>query len=116
MNKKGFTLIELIGTIVILSLALVLIIPTVTNSIKKSVEDADASTKKSIEAAARNYVSDNRSVSCVNIETLIENGYLNDDLKRPSNKENITGSVRIDKKQNSAGKIKYTLKYQEEAC
>lgn len=109
--KKGFTLIELIGTIVILGVALVLIIPTVTNSLKKGVEDADKKTEESIKNAARNYVSDNRSSTCVNVETLQSQGYLDDNLKWPSDNTNIVGKVNISSTVYTSGKIKYTFTY-----
>lgn len=111
MKNRGFTLIELIGTIVILAIALVLIVPTVTNSLRKSVEDADNKTIENIKSAARNYVSDNRKATCVNVSTLMSFGYLDDDLKWPSDKSFVGGKVDISSTVNSAGKVKYTFNY-----
>lgn len=111
MNNKGFTLVELIGAIVILAIILVIITPLVTTTLKKGVEDADKQTINSIKAAARSYVSDYRDESCVNISKLQMNGYLEDDIEWPSNKEKVQGSVKIEKQSNDAGKIKYTITY-----
>lgn len=109
--KKGFTLVELIGTIGIFSLVLVLIVPAVTNSLRKGIEDADENTISNIKSAARNYVSDNKSSTCVNVSTLKNNGYLDDNLVWPSDKTAVLGKVTIGKSVNSAGKIKYTFTY-----
>ena len=62
MKNKGFTLIELIGTIVILSLLLLIISPLVTRSIKEGTEKADNQAKTSIELAAKNWASDNKGL------------------------------------------------------
>lgn len=112
MNNKGFTLVELIGAIVILAIILVIITPLVTTTLKKGVEDADKQTINSIKAAARSYVSDYRDAQCITVNELQTNGYLEDDIKWPStsNKEKVQGSVKIDQA-NNAGKIKYTITY-----
>ena len=60
MKNKGFTLIELIGTIVILSLLLLIISPLVTRSIRNGVKNADEQAKTNIEMAAKNWASDNK--------------------------------------------------------
>ncbi|MBR2840710.1 MAG: type II secretion system protein [Bacilli bacterium] len=112
--KRGFTLIELIGTIVILGLILVLIVPTISNSLKKGVSDADNTTIENIKRAARNYASDNKDSTCVYVSTLQSQGYLDDSLLWPSDKTEVSGKVTIIKTTNNAGKIKYTLKYEKE--
>lgn len=110
--KNGFTLIELIGTVVIISLALLIIIPTVSRSMKKGVSDADKQTIASVELAAENYNLDNPGSDCVTIDTLQNQGYLDDDLKRPSDSTNLTGRVKITKEVTNSKKIKYTYKYE----
>ena len=62
MKSKGFTLIELLGVIIILSLLLMIIVPSVVGSIQDGQENADESTTNSIVLAARNWLSDNRDV------------------------------------------------------
>lgn len=110
--KNGFTLIELIGTVVIISLALLIIIPIVSRSMKKGVADADKQAIASVELAAENYNSDNPGSSCVTVTKLQDEGYLDDNLKRPSDSSNLTGRVMITKTVTNSKKIKYTFKYE----
>ena len=58
MKKKGFTLIELISVIVILSIIIMLIIPTIINNISDKKEDAYQKNIDIILSAARGYVID----------------------------------------------------------
>lgn len=101
MKKNGFTLIELIGTIVILSVILMLIVPEVTKRVKDASKDADEKTIENIELAAKNYASDNKDKTCVEISTLKSEGYLDDDAKIPKDKngQDIV-SVTIEKNKN----------------
>ncbi len=110
--KNGFTLIELIGTVVIMALALLIIVPTVSRSMKQGVKDADEKAIANVELAAENYNSDNPGSACVTIATLQNQGYLDADLKRPSDNTNLTGRVKITKTVTSSKKIKYTFKYE----
>ena len=90
MKNKGFTLIELLGVIVILSLLLMVIVPSVVSSIQDGQENADESTTKSIVLAARNWLSDNKDVMSnrtsytVTVSTLKSGGYLEGDITLPS--------------------------------
>lgn len=96
MKNKGFTLIELVGTLVILSLMLLIITPAISNSLKKGVQDADKQTQGSIIMAAKNYFSDNKDKAkdkaCVNLSDLQSEGYI-DDVVNPSDGTHITGVV-----------------------
>ncbi len=92
MKNKGFTLIELVGTLVILSLMLLIITPAISNSLKKGVQDADKQTQGSIIMAAKNYFSDNKDKDCVNLSDLQSEGYI-DDVVNPSDGTHITGVV-----------------------
>ena len=58
MNKKGFTLIELIGVIVLISLMVLIIIPTVDKVIKQGQEVANQQLESNILLAAQNWASD----------------------------------------------------------
>ena len=99
MKKNGFTLIELIGTIVILSVILMLIVPEVTKRVKDASKDADEKTIENIELAAKNYASDNKGETCVTVQKLINEGYLdlNDKEKEAEHKSK---SVSITKNKN----------------
>ena len=48
MNKKGFTLIEMLVVIAIIAILVAIVVPTVTNSTEKAKEAADAANIRSI--------------------------------------------------------------------
>lgn len=115
MKNKGFTLIELIGTIVILSIVVLIIIPPISNSLKKSVEDADKKTKQSIIMAAKSWASDNKDKlpTTVKLNILQEEGYIDDNLKLPSTTENINSACVEIKLKERASRKAYTYSYKD---
>ncbi len=115
MKKNGFTLIELIGTIVILSLALIILVPVVTKQVKDGMEKSDKNTKASIELAAKNWAIDNMGTVgngyCVTVATLQNGGYLDKNLKMPSSGASINSAgVQISIKSGTDKKT-YTYTY-----
>ena len=59
MNKKGFTLIEMLAVIAIIAVLVAIIVPAVSNSTTKAKGAADAANLRSIQAeAAIEYLSD----------------------------------------------------------
>lgn len=117
MKNKGFTLIELIGTIVILSLLLLIVSPLVTRSVKEGTKKADDQAKANIEMAAKNWKSDNKGndASFVTVTELINGGYLDEEVKLPSTQESVdvnTACVEITLKTESPRKI-YEYKYKD---
>ena len=117
MKNKGFTLIELIGTIVILSLLLLIVSPLVTRSVKEGTKKADDQAKANIEMAAKNWKSDNKSsnATSVTVSELINGGYLDEEVKLPSSSGQTDLSaacVEITQKPESPRKI-YEYKYKD---
>lgn len=117
MKNKGFTLIELLGVIVILSLLLMVIVPSVVSSIQDGQENADESTTNSIVLAARNWFSDNKDVMSnrtsytVTVSTLKSGGYLEGDITLPSKGCSLnSASVTITATEKS-NTTKYDYKY-----
>lgn len=100
--KKGFTLIELLGVIVILGILVLVAFPPLLNQIKKSKNEINDATKALVIDAAKDYVEDNinnyektnGSTYCINISTLTENNYLNENLKN-ENLDNIDISKKV---------------------
>lgn len=83
MNKKGFTLVELLGVMVIFVILALVSLPILINKVKKSENTLDAATKTIIYTATKLYVTDNFNYSvgdiyCVSLQTLKEKGYLFD--------------------------------------
>lgn len=60
LNRKGFTLIEILAVIVILSMLMAIMVPTVGTLLEKSKEGHYKSLENSIKKAAKIYMSDHR--------------------------------------------------------
>ena len=99
MNKKGFTLIELIGVIVILGVLGVITFPIINKSIKTFKEDAYDVTISNIEKAAYNYSIKNEldysgNENKILLSTLEENGLIKTaDLENPITDEKLKGCI-----------------------
>lgn len=91
--KKGFTLIEVLGVIILLGLLALIVFPSVVNQMKKIDSNINESTKKIIYMAADEFIADNKekyqdNIDCnsfivIEIKDLINDGYLanNIDIK-----------------------------------
>ncbi len=82
-KSKGFTLVELLGVIVVLALIIAIAVPsviTITNKIKNKMYCTKI---ENIEAAAKLYAEDEEPINTieVSVATLIEQGY----FKKESN-------------------------------
>lgn len=85
--KKGFTLIELMGVIVLLGLVSIVSYVVIEKLILNSKENISEATKKIIYVAADNYIEDNmddfpkekEKNYCVSIDSLINGNYLDED-------------------------------------
>lgn len=88
MNKKGFTLTELIGVIIILGLIAIIAFPPLLKQIKGTQTTIDEATEKMIKVGASNYVNENKNnfpkinnnVYCISLQMLIDDGKLSNDL------------------------------------
>lgn len=96
MNRKGFTLVELIGVIVILSLLALIIIPNVVTYLQKGISDSKEYQNESIILGAKNWASDHKDelpgdgeVSPFPIKIFQDSGYIDNDLKDPETGEAI---------------------------
>ena len=84
MNKKGFTLVELMGVITVLGLITLLIAPTIIKQIRSSKDKIDNVTEKLIYAATDLYLDNkeneypklNGSTYCLTLNDLVEDGKL----------------------------------------
>ncbi len=113
MKKNGFTLIEIIATVLIITLIGLLVVPQVRTIINDSKDRAYNSVVSTIEDAAKTYVYLNTSsvdtsitsngYATVTILTLQQEGLLKVDIENPLTGENIasTDVVRITKSDNA---------------
>lgn len=87
--KKGFTLVEMLGSIIILAIIALIAFPAVLNLLGTSQNKIDDSTKKYVLEAARSYVNDHvndyprvgileEKKEIIYISTLKNEGYISD--------------------------------------
>ena len=108
MKNKGYTLLELLGVIVILSLLVTLVFPSVINFIKKGNDEINSITNELIISAAEDYINDNSSELyltsgteyCVSVDTLIGKQYLNIELDDDDSYSSKSVKVTYDDKAN----------------
>lgn len=113
MKEQGFTLVELIGVIVILGLIAAFSVPALTKTMKDSSEKQYENYVKNITLAAENYFHSETDATLngkyfIKLKTLIDNGYWKKENNPKTNKEtdeNLT--VMISK--NGDGTEKYDL-------
>jgi type IV pilus assembly protein PilA len=102
MNKKGFTLVELLAVIVLLGLVALIAAPAITGIIKKSKDSLSDSQKTSIELSAKNWATDNMmelpedgKCICVSLRTLQAGGYADLEVKDPKTGDPMNVIVTI---------------------
>lgn len=98
--KRGFTLVELIATMIVLGVVALITIPSIQNALSKSKEGLLENQIKSIENVARTWGTKNtgKLEDCyiLNFEELKTSGYLeNKDVINPETKEELDGCIKI---------------------
>lgn len=111
INDKGFTLVEILAVITILSLLMVFVVPNFLSLLNKSKASTIDIQKQMIISAARLYVEDcnnlqNKNVTCnftvtdgktiIDLNDLISNGYINE-VKNKDKTCNATITVKDEK-------------------
>ena len=96
--KKAFTLVELLGVIIILGVIALIAFPIVNKSIKTSKEESLNSIIKTIEKAAQEYMTREHmgyttSYDKVDLDELIATGYLKDNIINPVTNDKMNGCV-----------------------
>lgn len=119
--KKGFTMVELMGVIVILSIILVMAVPTITETMKATQKKDIASFLKSVYVASETYVEGNIDMfkldgdgakDFILLSELVDNAYLSNTMVNPETRKTIkfeTSIIEIAK--NSEGIIEYKYVY-----
>lgn len=118
INKKGFTLVEMLATIGILLLITILTYPSFNKLNKKTKEKFDYSIKTIVENAAKIYVDNNKELIdekitsnngkyCLPVATLSSYDYLDTPIKKSDGENlNLKSCVYITK-ENEDNNIKY---------
>jgi len=104
MNKKAFTLSELIGVVVLLGLIALIAFPPIVKQIKNSKGAISEATEKLIITGASNYVYENKdefpitsgNIYCVTLKQLVDDNKISSDLKNSDgDKLNLNKYVKI---------------------
>ena len=101
--KRGFTLVELLGVLIIISVLALLIVPNVSKYINSFRLDSYNKQIASIEMAAKNWAVDNPgelpfsegAFITITIAKLQEENYLDKNLKNPQTGEIFDESIEI---------------------
>lgn len=116
MKNKAFTLVELLGVIVLLGILGIVIIPRVGDSITNSKETALVTQEEQIKKAANDFVIDNielfdnTDTITIKLGVLKQKGYLPINIKNPKTRKNISNESTITiKKINNAYEITLNL-------
>jgi prepilin-type N-terminal cleavage/methylation domain-containing protein len=122
MNKKGFTLVELLAVIVILGVLLSLVVMSVNTYLKKAKETSLNSLIKSIEETSEIYLSDHSSeypqLNVVGssftfeLEELVDNNYIKKPVIDDVKGENIPLTTLINVTVVSDSEIKVDFLYE----
>ncbi len=122
MNKKGFTLVELLAVIVILGVLLSLVVMSVNTYLKKAKETSLNSLIKSIEETSEIYLSDHSSeypqLNVVGssftfeLEELVDNNYIKKPVIEDVKGENIPLTTLINVTVVSDSEIKVDFLYE----
>lgn len=85
MNKRGFTLVELMGILVILGVLLIFTVPSITKTLKNSETKENTEYENTVCLAAKSYMEVNRYdyPREITFKTLRDEGYLSTTLKNP---------------------------------
>ncbi len=120
--KRGFTLTELLGSIVVMGVIAVIIVPNIYSKIMQSKESALQSQTTVIEKAASDYLLEHKDLldiyklnaTLISIESLKSEKYLkNEKIKNPVTGDDMNGCVVVTYDDNTSG---YNYKYDEKSC
>ena len=105
MNRKknGFTLIEILAVVTIISLICIIVLPKIVNSLRNKKEDIDNTTRIIIITAAKLYVSEHSSKFdreegnsyCLPLATLTKNEYLESPVRNVTDDKDITNTMSV---------------------
>lgn len=117
MNKKGFTLVELLGVIIIISVIIALVFPAVTKTLRKSKETIrDIQIKKILDATYdftlknMSFIPEEGIIKYITLNQLKKEGLIDNDIKDSINNEEYSNDlvISIQKKQNDSEINKYS--------
>lgn len=121
MSRKGFTLVELLGVLVILSIVVLVAFPNILSVFQKTDSKINEATEKLLETNARTYVNENnqdgKKINCVNVSTLVEEAYTMTPIANVSQEtaKEIETNWSVTLEYNEDGQVK-NAKVQKQKC
>ena len=115
MNRKGFTLVELLAVLVLLSAIMYIAIPSISSSMERSKNKKKEKNIQLLVAAAEMYVADHRyaiqknSQCYIVLEDLVSGGYVSSDATKNGDDDELLGVIVYIRDSN---KFEYAEEYQ----
>ncbi len=117
MRKNGFTLVELLGVVAILTIIFLIVVPSIINLVKKATIDIDKATKELIYSSTKIYIDKNsydyplvaNNVYCVTIDDLIKSGELEESLIDIKTGKKVNPSLVVKVEIENAANVNYNL-------
>jgi len=113
LNNKGFTLVEVLAVLVILSAIMGIALPSITSSMERNKNKQDESKKEMLASFAEIYVADhrnslynwmsangNKEACYIKVNTLRNEGLLSDDADKDSSGNPINGNIYFNRTKN----------------
>ena len=109
MNKKGFTLVELIGVIVLLAAIALIAVPQITKTIDRSKEKTYRDQIDALLQASRRYVSEigpkNTNPFTITLQELMSNQLIEKGTKiKKKNNEDVSSKIELEVTYNESSK------------
>lgn len=121
--KKGFTLAELLGVIVVLALISLITVPAVSDVLKNNKKKLCETQLQNIKIAAQNYGADHfydlpvesGVPFSIYLKDLTSNGYIDKEIRNPVTKENFAENTIITITRDT-NKFRYEIENEADLC
>lgn len=118
-NSRGFTLIEIIGVITVLSIILVFSVPALTKTLKVNEQKKYDDYIDNLKIVTENYVvgklkegqffEDSKDYNYVSLGNLIDSGYIKNTITNPENDKELSRDTRIKVYKEADGTYSYDV-------
>ena len=104
MDKKAFTLVEILAVIIILGVLSLVIFPSIVDKMKQTEKEVSDAMKKVIYSAAASHTSENGSgyiikngnIYCITLRDLVKDNYLKSPVIDPATSSELPLSTKIE--------------------
>ena len=128
MDKKGYTLIELLAVLAVMAAILIVAVPSIAKQFASIVENNYTQFKQNIFLAAESYINANPNAAdvfelknagksiCINTESLIRGGWIKSSLVNPKTEKKLSEQASSIKVLNNNGEYTYTYYPDKTTC